>query len=152
MTGRTAGLATSGKRWGLSCEVGNEAQMGVILGYMKLLGADNIGFDVVASPQRRSPARSVAAGKTKKGKKVGRPKGSRSHSRKPLMEDARDFLKTLSNGDAFTAADFHGALHRWSLSARSRALLALVTGKEVKRTKGRGNYVRSFLKLVKPAA
>jgi hypothetical protein len=63
------GLATSGTRWGLSCTVADEASMGVILGHMKLFGADDIGFEPLgpAVKRHKNPAN------VKAGKAGGRP-------------------------------------------------------------------------------
>jgi hypothetical protein len=139
-------LATSGVRWGLSCEVENEASMGVLLGYMKLFGASAIGFSPLepTAAKRKNPAR-VAAGK----KSGGRPKGTRSHSRGSLMDDARGFVSHLPAGHEFGTQDLHQALKRWSLSARSRALMLLTKEKAIKRVSPGLYRVTKHLALVK---
>lgn len=142
---KTNNLATSGIRWGLSCEVEDEASMGVILGYMKLFGASAIGFSpLTEAAKRKVPAR-VATGK-----KLGRPKGVKSHSRPALMDDARDWIRGLPAGHEFGAKDFNLALKRWSLSARSRALMLLTKEKAIKRLKPGLYRAGSRLSLVKP--
>lgn len=120
--------------------------MGVILGYMKLFGASAIGFSPLteAVKRKKDPAR-VAAGK----KSGGRPKGVKNHSRKPLIEDARDWVRPLPVGHEFGAQDFNLALDRWSLSARSKALMLLVKEKAIKRLKPGLYRVGSRLSLVK---
>lgn len=124
--------------------------MGVILGYMKLFGASAIGFDPLAPVgKRKSPEKAQPS----LGKKGGRPKGRASHSRKPLMEGAREFIKLYRE---FEVRDFHKALSTWSLSARSKALMLLVKEKAIKRIK-LGVYrvafdrVTNHLKLAKAA-
>jgi hypothetical protein len=138
-------LATSGLRWGLSCEVENEAAMGVLLGYMKLFGGINIGYEPLEPAKKRKDPARVAAGK----KSGGRPKGSRSHSRGSLMEDARAFVSKLPAGHEFGAQDLHLALKRWSLSARSRALMLLTKEKAIKRLRLGVYRVTKHLALVK---
>lgn len=143
-------LATSGVRWGLSCEVADEASMGVLLGYMKLFGATAIGFDPLApvgEQKRRSPVARAAPGK---GKKLGRPKGRASHSRKPLMVEAREVIAKYPAGHEFGAQDFHLSMKRWSLSARSRALMLLVKEKAIKRVKLGVYRAQRHLTIVKP--
>lgn len=141
----TKTLATSGIRWGLSCEVSDEASMGVILGYMKLFGAEAIGFAPLAPANRRKDPARVAAGK----KSGGRPKGARSHARGSLMDDARAFVSRLPAGHEFATQDLHLALKRWSLSARSRALMLLAKEKAIKRLRAGVYRVTKHLSIVK---
>lgn len=121
--------------------------MGVILGYMKLFGAEAIGFDPltpVVKQKRKSPLR---AGKNK----GGRPKGRTSHSRGSLMMDARAFIAKLPAGHEFGAQDFNLALDRWSLSARSNALKHLVKEKAIKRLRLGVYRAQKHLTIVKAA-
>jgi hypothetical protein len=140
------GLATSGMRWGVSCEVENEAQMGVILGYMKLFGGTAIGFENLGrSDDAKDPAR-VRAGKL-----GGRRKGSRSHERGTLLVAARKVIAGLP--EIWHKRDFAKKLG-WSKSATSRALALLVASKEISRAKGvgaKGRY-RTHPKIVRAAS
>lgn len=144
MANQSQGLMTSGFRWGLSCEVEDEASMGVLLGYMKLLGATNIGYGAIIPPGKtKSPTRSVS------GRKGGRKKGVRNHSRGPLMEEARAVIAKYPAGHEFGAQDFHMSMKRWSLSARSRALMLLVKEKAIKRLRMGVYRTQTHLTVVK---
>jgi hypothetical protein len=114
---------------------------------MKLFGADDIGFEPLgpAAKRRKDPAR-VASGK-----KGGRPKGIRNHSRKPMLEAARGFLSTVGLNKDFKLADFRDHMRKegWPESACYKSLNDWKTAKVVKHT-GTGLYKRvAELKLVK---
>jgi hypothetical protein len=137
-------LATSGLRWGLSCEVADEASMGVILGYMKLFGAVDIGFaplGPLAKRKRRKDPAAVARGKLSA--TVRKRKREQTASRKPLTAAAEEFVSGLSRSE-FRYGEFTKAMAKagWEGSATlSRALAHLVGTKRVKK-KSRGVYTK----------
>lgn len=144
MSRQPKALATSGVRWGLSCEVEDEASMGVLLGYMKLFGASAIGFDPIGGKvKRRNPADAAA------GRKGGRPKGIRNHSRRPLMTEAQAVIEGYGPNHEFATADFNLSMERWSQAARSRALMLLCKAKAIKRVRNGLYKTASHLKIVK---
>jgi hypothetical protein len=150
MPSGSKGLATSGKRWGLSCVVEDEASMGVILGHMKLFGATDIGFDLIGPPAKRSkdPAhvqRGLKAAETLRAKR------GPTAGRKPLLAAAEDAIHGIAGPDFKTAVltDALAKLGWKGSSQHHKAVTHLIETKRIRR-KGRGLYTKLPL-LVKTA-
>jgi hypothetical protein len=120
------GLMTSGIHWGLSCEAQDEAQMGVILGYMTLLGAKNIAWAPLNRPPKRRAADpdapknpNMATGAAKAAATRKKNSGDR---RKPAEAVGAEFLAS-HHGD-FTASQINAAFEkasgRWSTGVLAR--------------------------------
>jgi hypothetical protein len=143
------GLATSGTRWGLSCTVADEASMGVILGHMKLFGADDIGFEPLgpAVKRHKNPAN------VKAGKAGGRPKGIANHSRKPLIEASSVFLKKVKAGEEFTVKAFnkHMLKEGWGEPSAYRAINEEIAAGTIKRV-SKGKYQRTSRQIAQEVA
>jgi hypothetical protein len=143
------GLATSGKRWGLSCVVTDEAAMGVILGHMKLFGATDIGFDVIGpvrKPQGKKNPKAVEAGR-----KGGLARRRGTAERLPLLAAAEKALSEIA-GHEFKTNTLVGMLERlgWAgTGQQNRAIQHLIETKRMKR-KERGVYTK-LPSLVKDA-
>jgi hypothetical protein len=111
------GLMTSGVHWGLSCEAENEAQMGVILGYMTLLGAKNIAWAPLRN-KRTEPAEAkpknpnLLEGARKAAATRKKNKGDK---RKPASAVGATFLRTHT-GD-FTATQLNAAFEKAGYSS-----------------------------------
>jgi hypothetical protein len=142
------GLATSNTRWGLSCVVTDEAAMGVILGHMKLFGADEIGFAPIGPVRKtRAPVNGKA---TPEITVAGTPdKRLRAHrrgtgERKPIAEAAIAFLASVK-GHEFNVADYYEHMAKAGWEAKSyahRELNRQIDAKRVKSTDRRGVYVK----------
>jgi hypothetical protein len=121
--------------------------MGVILGYMRLFGANNIGFEPAEMP--KDPKR-VSAGR--KGGKMPKKARGRTAGRHPVKVAARDALAKIKGPD-FTWGSFMKELaaQGWNRKPTAqRAINSLIAEKLVKR-KARGVYAK-LPALVKNAA
>jgi transcription elongation factor len=136
-------LMTSGIHWGLSCEAQDEAQMGVILGYMTLLGAKNIAWAPLNRPPKRRAADpdapknpNMATGAAKAAATRKKNSGDR---RKPAEAVGAEFLAS-HHGD-FTASQINAAFEKAGYaSTRAYSLLnRWIKAGTVKRA-GKGEY------------
>jgi hypothetical protein len=111
------GLITSGVRWGLSCEVDNEASMGVVLGYMTLLGATNIAWAPLDAPRKTRGAKQAKNPKAvEAGRKGGLARARKAkNGRKPAEAIGAQFLRA-HHGD-FTATQINAVFEKAGYSS-----------------------------------
>jgi hypothetical protein len=135
---KSKGLKTSGVRWGISCEVGNEALMGAMLGYMTMLGAENIAWAPIGQEKKRKDPGAVARGKLgakARLAKLAKQKGAR----KPAEAIGAAFLAKA--GSSFRLRDLQAALRKegWSEGRGHLLISNWIDAGSVKRT-DRGVY------------
>lgn len=152
---KTNGLPTSGLRWGISCEVPSEAMMGVVLGYLTVIGAANVAWGIIKQkdPARVEQGRQAAAAKAaKKVKKSKKGAGARPSGRKPLDVVTTDFIDRAAV--EFDTPQFRAHLvrHGWkSVLVMQDALRDLLKRKIIKRI-SRGKYRKlTHIKAVEAA-
>lgn len=135
-------LATSGHIWGVSCIVDDEATLGVILGYMSIFKARDIGFRSLGTRRVKREKDPAAVARGKLGGAARHKKRRPTAGRKPAPTAALEYLDSVTSSE-FTVKAMKAFMEKegWKEGTVYRELNQMLKAKRIKR-KSAGIYIK----------